>query len=233
VLSGGDDSLSACASRIPSGSPWQRRVSIKLSYRSDPSIKRVLSPRSVEAVRNRPLKPARAYRPASPWWARMRAHLLADRRQRDAMLLVVLAYAGLRPQEALALPWAQRPRPHPAHRPRPKRRRSQDHQDRTHPLRAPPRTLRRRPRRMRLASGRPDGDKLAFPEARGRDHDWANWRRQVFGPLAATVGAPGMRPYELRHAFCSLLIARHLCLRHGRPLRQQKSVRGGRDPRGA
>jgi integrase len=36
---------------------------------------------------------------------RMRAQLLADRRQRDATLLVVLAYAGLRPQEALDLPW--------------------------------------------------------------------------------------------------------------------------------
>jgi integrase len=40
-----------------------------------------------------------------------------------------------------------------------------------------------------------------------RDHDWRNWRRRVFEPLAAEVGAPGMRPYDLRHAFCSLLIA--------------------------
>jgi site-specific recombinase XerD len=42
------------------------------------------------------------------------------------------------------------------------------------------------------------------------DHDWANWRRQVFDPLAETVGASGMRPYDLRHAFCSLLIAKGL-----------------------
>jgi hypothetical protein len=65
----------------------------------------------------------------------------------------------------------------------------------------------------RLVSGRPEGDHLVFPKRGGglrRDHDWANWRRQVFGPLAATVGAPGMRPYDLRHAFCSLLIAEGL-----------------------
>src|SRR4051794_41300157 len=35
----------------------------------------------------------------------MRARLLAEGRLRDATLLVVLAYAGLRPQEALALEW--------------------------------------------------------------------------------------------------------------------------------
>jgi hypothetical protein len=46
----------------------------------------------------------------------MRARLLADRRQRDAMLLVVLAYARLRPQEALALPWASRSRGKPTTR---------------------------------------------------------------------------------------------------------------------
>ncbi len=35
----------------------------------------------------------------------MRARLLGDGRLRDATLLVVLGYAGLRPQEALALEW--------------------------------------------------------------------------------------------------------------------------------
>ena len=61
----------------------------------------------------------------------------------------------------------------------------------------------------RLASGRPVGDELVFPTGDGglwRDHDWANWRRRVFDPLAASVGAGGMRPYDLRHVFCSLLI---------------------------
>ena len=56
-----------------------------------------------------------------------------------------------------------------------------------------------------MAAGvRPDAVQFVFPKRRGglwRDHDWANWRRQVFGLLAAAAGAPGMRPYDLRHAF--------------------------------
>ena len=55
-------------------------------------------------------KPPKQYRPAvqaiPPSVIEvMRARLLADGRLRDATLLVVLAYAGLRPQEALALEW--------------------------------------------------------------------------------------------------------------------------------
>jgi integrase len=65
----------------------------------------------------------------------------------------------------------------------------------------------------RLASDRSGANDLVFPTTTGelwRDHDWRNWRRRVFDPLAAQVGAPGMRPYDLRHAFCSLLIAEGL-----------------------
>jgi hypothetical protein len=43
-----------------------------------------------------------------------------------------------------------------------------------------------------------------------RDHDWRKWRRRIFDPRAAEAGAPGMRSYDLRHAFCSLLIAEGL-----------------------
>src|SRR3954462_13842410 len=55
-------------------------------------------------------KPPKKYRPAvqaiPPSVIEvMRARLLTDGRLRDATLLVVLAYAGLRPQEALALEW--------------------------------------------------------------------------------------------------------------------------------
>jgi integrase len=65
----------------------------------------------------------------------------------------------------------------------------------------------------RLASKRSGADDLVFPTAGGelwRDHDWRNWRRRVFDQLAAVSGTPGMRPYDLRHAFCSLLIAEGL-----------------------
>jgi integrase len=40
-----------------------------------------------------------------------------------------------------------------------------------------------------------------------RETDWRNWRRRVFRPAAARAGLIGARPYDLRHAFASLLIA--------------------------
>ena len=60
----------------------------------------VVGVRKPSAKRQRAVEP-----PSVALVERMRAELLAERRQRDATLLVVLAYAGLRPQEALALPW--------------------------------------------------------------------------------------------------------------------------------
>jgi integrase len=125
----------------------------------------------------------------------------------------VLAYAGLRPQEALALPWHN----------------VRDRTvliDRAQSDEGPKSTKTGRTRSVRLlaplaidlaawrlASKRSGADELVFPTTTGglwRDHDWRNWRRRVFDPLAAEVGAPGMRPYDLRHAFCSLLIAEGL-----------------------
>ncbi len=144
---------------------------------------------------------------------RMRARLLADRRQRDATLLVVLAYAGLRPQEALALPWHNvRDRTLLIDRAQSDEGAKITKTGRTRSVRllAP---LAADLAAWRLASERSDDDDLVFPTAGAelwRDHDWRNWRRRVFDPLAANVGAPGMRPYDLRHAFCSLLIAEGL-----------------------
>jgi integrase len=144
---------------------------------------------------------------------RMRAQLLADRRQRDATLLVVLAYAGLRPQEALALPWHNvRDRTLLIDRAQSDEGPKTTKTGRTRSVRllAP---LAADLAAWRLASARSATDDLVFPTANGelwRDHDWRNWRRRVFDPLAASLGAPGMRPYDLRHAFCSLLIAEGL-----------------------
>jgi integrase len=42
------------------------------------------------------------------------------------------------------------------------------------------------------------------------DHDWRNWRKRVYAPVADAVELDGSRPYDLRHAFCSLLIAEGL-----------------------
>jgi integrase len=57
-------------------------------------------------VRKPPARRARAVRPLAPdTLERMRAWLLQRGRRRDAVLVSLLAYAGLRPGEALALSW--------------------------------------------------------------------------------------------------------------------------------
>lgn len=58
------------------------------------------------SVRKPSQRRERVVRPLPPEQVElMREHLLARRRQRDAVLVSVLAYAGLRPGEALALVW--------------------------------------------------------------------------------------------------------------------------------
>ncbi len=61
---------------------------------------------SCRTVRKPPQRRERAVRPMPPDQVeQMRGHLLARGRMRDAVLVSVLAYAGLRPGEALALTW--------------------------------------------------------------------------------------------------------------------------------
>ena len=168
----------------------------------------------VVGVRKPSAKRQRAVVPPSPVVIeRMRAHLLADRRQRDATLLAVLAYAGLRPQEALALPWhSVRDRTLLIDRAQSDEGPKSTKTGRTRSVRLLP-PLAADLATWRLASERSGTDDLVFPTSGGelwRDHDWRNWRRRVFDPLAAEAGVPGMRPYDLRHAFCSLLIAEGL-----------------------
>ena len=48
-----------------------------------------------------------------------------------------------------------------------------------------------------------------FPAASGSfwpATDWRNWRKRIYKPVAESVGLAGARPYDLRHAFASLLI---------------------------
>jgi integrase len=155
---------------------------------------------------------------------------------RDATLLSVLAYAGLRPEEALALEWR--------HVRRDTLLIEQKNVDgrivigqkvigraaRTVDLFA---ALRQDLAEYRLACGRPVDRALVFARADGepwRDTDYRNWRRRVFQPAAAAAGLAtldetrtsamvdgkrqrrlqtrykGPRPYDLRHSFASLLI---------------------------
>ena len=140
---------------------------------------------------------------------RMRAWLLQRGQHRDAALLSLLAYAGVRPGEALALTWGN------------VRERTilieqavslgeikatKTGQTRTVRLLGP---LASDLAEWRLACRRPGSDVLVFPARDGdpwSKDDWANWRNRVFGPAAAAVGLEKTRPYDLRHSFCSLLI---------------------------
>jgi integrase len=139
----------------------------------------------------------------------MRARLLAEGRLRDATLLVVLGYAGMRPQEALALEWR-----HVRERTLLVERAVSDGQLKALKNRRQPRTI------ELLAPLREDLDAWrcatsssptapVFAAGSGgfcRATDWRNWRKRVYKPTAEAVGISGARPYDLRHAFASLLI---------------------------
>ena len=73
-----------------------------------------------------------------------------------------------------------------------------------------------RPRVVHLVRDEDDGMTRQDTSARiftlgdGRDWThtaWRNWRRRVFQPAAKAAGLEGIRPYDLRGSFCSLLLA--------------------------
>ncbi len=193
----------------------------------DPTIRKLLSivqgvlQRAVEwhrlttnparAVRKPPQKRMRRIEPPSPLAVeRMRARLRANGRLRDATLVCVLAYAGLRPGEALALEWrhiGDRTILVEAALALGTVKETKTRQTRSVRLLAP---LASDLAEWRLACGRPDEGTLVFPRAEGQpwsDHHWRNWRKRVYAPVASEVQLDGSPPYDLRHAFCSLLIA--------------------------
>jgi integrase len=165
----------------------------------------------VMPVRKPPVGRARAVVPLAPERVEaIRSILLQERRVRDATLVSVLAYAGPRPGEALALTWAH------------VRERTllvesavalgsiestKTGRRRTVPLLGP---LAQDLSEWRLHAGRPEPEALVFP---GRDGaPWTptayrNWRRRIYAPAAEAAGVERGRPYDLRHSFVSLLIA--------------------------
>jgi integrase len=158
------------------------------------------------AVRKAPLPHRPEVRPMAPIAVeRMRAASTP----RNAALLSVLAYAGLRPGEALALRWGdirektllieraislgvEKDTKTAAHR--------------TVRLLAP---LAADLREWRLRSGRPTAGHLLFPSRTGdpwTDGAYRSWRRKAFRRARAAAGIEQGRPYDLRHSFASLLL---------------------------
>lgn len=181
TLLGGILQRAAEAQRIPSNP--QRHV--RKAAPADRQEVRPLAPTSIE---------------------RMRAALGA----RDATLISVLAYGGLRPEEALALRWGDvRERTILVERAVAlgEFRETKTRHHRTVRLLAP---LRVDLAAWRLASGRPADDALVFPGNNGAPWTLAayqSWRRRAFARALKAADISRARPYDLRHSFASLLLA--------------------------
>jgi integrase len=167
----------------------------------------------VKLVRKPSIRRQREVRPLSPLTVeRLRAAASTKRRHgaRDATLISVLAYAGLRPQEALALRWGDvRNRTlliEKASDGQGSTKMTKTQHSRTVRLLAP---LARDLAEWRLLGGRPGATALVFPNRAGgvwNDRAWQTWHRDAWRPACRAVGLEGVRPYDLRHSFVSLLI---------------------------
>jgi len=142
----------------------------------------------------------------------MRAYLLAngsEHPQRDATFVALLAYAGLRPGEALALRWGDiRERTLLVQRAASygEEKSTKTGANRTVRLLDP---LRRDLAEWRLASGRPHDDALVFPAYDGAlwsKPAYQSWRRRTFARSLRAAEVKQARPYDLRHSFASLLL---------------------------
>jgi integrase len=127
---------------------------------------------------------------------------------RDSVLTSVLAYAGLRPGEALALRWAdvgEKTLVIDKAISLGTEKSTKTRANRTVRLLTP---LREDLEAWKKVSGNPESSALLFPRHDGdpwRDTDYRNWRRRRFHESADFVGMKGTRPYDLRHSFASLL----------------------------
>lgn len=126
---------------------------------------------------------------------RIRARLLREGKRQDAVLVCLMAYAGLRPHEAVGLLWSD----------------IQENSIRVRTMKkigAKGRTVRLlKPLASDLAAFKLETSRDLMVLTSERGSAWSattfnNWRRRRFKRIA-----PGHRPYNLRHTFISLLIA--------------------------
>jgi integrase len=169
-----------------------------------------LSPAVIERIREAMLHPQPRHVAASG--RRRRYELPApgtpQTNQRDALIVSLLGYAGLRPGELRGLPLAavgestinvQR-----ACNPDGSIKRVKGGERRSVRLLAP---LAQDLREFRLAAGRPPERSLILGAAWTKS-EWQMWRVDRWAPACRAVGLdPVPRPYHLRHSFASLLLA--------------------------
>jgi integrase len=173
-----------------------------------------LAPATVEAIRRAMLDPAPREVAAN---GRNRRYALPavgtpQTRSRDAMIVAMLAYSGLRPGELRGLRWSdigenvinvQR-----GCDPDGTTKKVKTGQRRSVRLLAP---LAQDLREYRLAAGRPPEDALLLPDDDGQPWTksmWQYWRTDRWQPACRAAGLdPAPIPYDLRHSFASLLLA--------------------------
>jgi integrase len=157
-------------------------------------------------VRKAPLPRRAEVRPLAPITVEA---MRAASSERDAAVLSVLAYAGLRPGEALGLRWGDvRERTLLIERSlslgEEKDTKTTAH--RAVRLLAP---LAADLREWRMRSGRPTDRAPIFPGRDGKpwsEAAYKSWRRRAFDRAATAAGVEHARPYDLRHSFASLLL---------------------------
>ena len=162
------------------GIQTQRKALMLLQGILRRAVVRGLIPANPVSVVDKPRQPpTRRPEPLPPETVeRIRAQL----RHRDATMVSVLAYAGLRPEEATSARWRDLgDRSLHVHA-------SKTERSRTIRLLAP---LAQDLAEWRLASGRPPATALVFPTHDGDEwklHDWQNWRRRVYQPAGEGDG---------------------------------------------
>ena len=177
-----------------------------------------LSPATVERIRRAMLSPSPREVSASRdgQRGRRRYQLPApgtpQTRQRDALIVSLLAYAGLRPGELRGLRWGDI-RENTIHVQRATNpdgtvKATKTRHSRAVKLLAP---LAQDLREYQLAMARPAASEFVLPGTDGRAWDktsWQMWRVDRWAPACRAVGYdPPPRPYDLRHSFASLLLA--------------------------
>jgi integrase len=176
---------------------------------------RPLAPVTVEALRAAARNPAPTEVAASSSRKRTRrAYTVVAPgtpyvRHRDETMISILAYSGIRPQEALALRWADvRENTLLVERAVAggQVKSTKNTHARTVRLLEP---LAADIREFKIAAGRPTANTLIFPNQNGQPwtkDDWDNWRSRNFKRMLDTVGIDDSHPYALRHSFASLLL---------------------------
>lgn len=158
------------------------------------------------AVRKAPRPRRQEVRPLAP---AVIERMRAVSEPREATLISVLAYAGLRPGEALALQWRDIREQTILVERAVSLGEEKDTKTTAH------RTVRLLPplaqdlRAWRLRSGRPTDHQLIFPSAHGTVWTLAayqSWRRRAFARALEGAGIEHARPYDLRPSYASLLL---------------------------